>query len=202
MRNCWVAMLVSLLTATNLFAHGGGTMALATLHISGHTVRYSIALSNATLPPALAESTPRALSDVVARHVRISAESEPCEAVPDTASVPALPGQERTIVLLYACARAPGALTIEDRLNEVLGAEHHTIATILFAGGSAQFIFQPDAQIARVNIASGASPDARHDAGGMLRTARSPLVSVGAALLALVGGAFLWRRRSRLQQPH
>lgn len=201
MRIVWFAVLVSLLAATEVFAHGGGTMALATIHVSGHTVRYSIALTPATLPPALAEATPRALSDVIARHVRISAENEACEAVPDAATPSALQREERTVVLLYACARAPGALTIEDRLNEALGADHHTIATIFFAGGSSQFVFQPDAQVAHVSI--GASPAAMHpEASGpaLLRAVRAHGVLLGGLLLALVAAVRLMHRRSQLQQ--
>lgn len=193
-----ILAMLSMMVAATALGHSGGTVALATLHVSGHTVRYAIRLPIANLPPSLAESTPRALAEAIARHVRIQSMNEACEAVPDLANAPAASSDERTVVLLYACARAPGALTIEDRLNQALGADHHTIATIFFSGGSSQFVFQPDAPVAHIQIgdaqASALPASSAHGDPAPSIAARSGLLGL---LIVLAGSALVAYRKRR-----
>lgn len=151
-------------------AHVGGSTGLATVEVSGHTIRYRLQLPLSALPPGLTEAmrlgdptrTPdyRPLADLVARRVHLYSGAAACEPVPGTVTAPPNDIGDAIVVVHYACAKAPGTLTIEDDLYVELGKDHHTIASVVYPGGSRQFVFQPDARLQRVEV-SGAQPDAR-----------------------------------------
>jgi hypothetical protein len=156
------ATIVALLLCATAAAHTGGTTGFATVTLSGQTVRYSLALSMASVTPELADrmrlGQPALAPDyqpllaAVEGHVHISSDGQPCQATPGTLTPPAMEGGNVAIVVLFACASPPRELAIRDNLFDVLGKDYHTLANIEWQGGSQQFVFQPDLRETRITI--------------------------------------------------
>lgn len=150
-------------------AHVGGSAALASITISGNTVRYDVQIPTGTLPSAMLDATHltdpllapdyRPLMAAVAAHVRLRTKDGACEAVPSAVTPPAQPGGEAGVLIHYACPAAPQGLTIEDDLADVLGPHHQTIANIRYGVGSQQYVFRSDARTLDIDVADAAAAE-------------------------------------------
>jgi hypothetical protein len=144
-----------------------GDKGFATITVSGQTVQYSFWLPMASVSPQLADAMhlgqPGATPDyslvlkAVAEKVHVQADGRACEPAPGTLTPPAQEGGNIAVLMHFACADAPRELTLHDDLFDVLGKDYITLANIQWAGGSQQFVFQPDAREARITVSQGAS---------------------------------------------
>ena len=184
------------LGATCAPAHLGGSVGLATITVSGQTIRYNVQLNTGALPARLADAMRLGdpvlapdyapLLDAVAGHVHMRVDDTPCAAVPaETTAARDIPATV-DVLIHFACATAPGALTIRDDLFDVLGADHHTIANIQTATSAQQFVFEPDARELRMSVT------APHAEGWW-----EPRKVALATALALVVGCVLVAKRRR-----
>ena len=163
----WCVAHVLMLGAACAVAHTGGTSGLATISIAGQTVQYSLALPTASVTAQLADqmrlgqpgftANYRPLLTLVEQQVHVRADGRVCEPVPGTVTPPAQDGGSIGVLVLFACAEAPHEVVIHDDLFDVLGKDYHTIANILWTGGSQQFVFLPEARETHAVVAAGAT---------------------------------------------
>lgn len=161
------ALIVAALLCAWAAAHTGGTTGFATVTVSGQTVRYSLALSMASITPDLADRMGlgqpgfapdyRPLLAAVEGRIHVAADGKSCQPTPGSVVPPAMEGGNVAIVVLLACPSSPHELLIRDDLFDVLGADYHTLANIEWDGGSQQFVFQPDIRETTVAIRAGKS---------------------------------------------
>src|SRR5262245_11610520 len=95
-------ILVALLLSATAAAHVGGTTGFATVTVSGQTVRYSLALSMASVTPELADrmrlGQPSLAPDyqpllaAVEAHIHILSDGQACQATPGNLTPPAMEG--------------------------------------------------------------------------------------------------------------
>jgi HupE/UreJ protein len=166
--------LIPLFAAVAAAAHTGAGTGLATITVSGQTIRYRLGLSVGLATPQLADAMhlgqPGATPDyspllkAAEDKIHIRSDGRPCAPVPGTITPPAQEGASVMLLLGFACLDPPKELTIRDDLFDVLGNDYHTIANIQWSGGSQQFVFLPDAREARVIVSDGAG----RGAGGFL----------------------------------
>ena len=150
-------------------AHTGGTTGFATLTVDGQSLRYTLSLSLEALAGAKTGALTtdqvqhsaeyQALADSVARHITISADSNPCVPLPAIVQPPAFQRSNVVIVIHYACVAPPRVLLLRDDLFDALGRDHHTIAKVEWPGGYEQVMFDPDRREAHVSLTIG-SPSA------------------------------------------
>lgn len=138
-------------------AHQGGTTGYATVSVSGQSVRYALSLPGEGLGDATRDLSE--FADAVARHVAIEADGAACSAIPSESRPPSAGRANIEIVVLYACAAPIRTLSIQDGIETLLGADHHTIADIQWPGGATQVIFEKGRRSATVAVASGAAPE-------------------------------------------
>jgi hydrogenase/urease accessory protein HupE len=161
----WTAILAVL--ALPVFAHTGGTTGLATVVISGQTVQYNLQVPMSSVPAQLADAMhlgqPGLAPDyspllkTVEQKIHIRADGTSCEAAPGAITPPPPEGGNAIVVLNFACAAAPKELTVRDDLFDTFGVDYHTIASLMWTGGSQQFVFMPDARETRVTVSTGES---------------------------------------------
>jgi hydrogenase/urease accessory protein HupE len=155
------ALLPSLLLAGQAAAHTGGMTGFATISISGKLVRYHLTLSD--VPPGpLAEqmhlgqpgSTPdyRPLITAISEKIRLSADGEPCTATGGQIVPPSAASVSLTGTVEFSCHSDIRRLTIRDDMSEILGMTQHTLAAIVWSGGSQQFAFGADARETTVQV--------------------------------------------------
>ncbi|MCI0546992.1 MAG: HupE/UreJ family protein [Candidatus Rokubacteria bacterium] len=147
-------------------AHTGGSTGYASIAVDGATIRYTLTLWPAGLPPAVAEDIRLARSgdassrDRLLGHVRekvvVSAQGQRCAPGPGRAGPPAPDAESITLVVDFACAEVVRALAVRDDLFDALGADYHTLARIDAPDGSRPFAFTPETREARVQLGSGA----------------------------------------------
>jgi hypothetical protein len=135
-------------------AHTGGTTGFARITVEGQTVRYSLtldleAVSRVQTAPAGASRVPfstdhDALAGIVAQHIAVLADGNPCVPLPGTVQPP-LPGRSSVVIVIhYACAAPVRTLTLRDSLSGAFGRDHHTLANIEWSGRTEQVLFDPD----------------------------------------------------------
>ena len=160
-RSAFIALLF-LSLAANTWAHTGGTTGTATITVSGETVRYNLTLPDVPPGPLAdqmhlgrpdASADYRPLIQAISEKIRIESDGRACtpaegEVVPPSASAINLSG-----TVTFRCAGAISQLRIRDDLPDVLGTEHHTLALIVWTGGSHSHAFGADAREAKINIA-------------------------------------------------
>ncbi|HZP92814.1 MAG TPA: HupE/UreJ family protein [Burkholderiales bacterium] len=139
-------------------------MNLASVTVDGRAVRYEIAFAVPSLPPALSAQMrlgiPGAAADfgpllgAVTGKVRVTVNGVACATDRGRVAPPAKEGDAVRVTVDYACAAAPGVLAIRDDLFDVLGDNFHTVALIVWPGGSRQFMFQPDLREARLELSA------------------------------------------------
>ena len=156
------AALVLLVIAPGAFAHTGGTTGYAALAIDGVTIRYTLTLWPATLPPAAGAALQRARGGDAASRDRwlatlrekivLTGDGRRCVAGP--ASAPAPAPETITLVVEFTCAGVVRDLVVRDDVFDVLGADHHTLARVDAAGRTWQLAFAPETREARVTVES------------------------------------------------
>jgi hypothetical protein len=143
-------------------AHTGGMTGFATITISGKLVRYNLKLSD--IPPGpLADQMHlgqpgvapdyRPFITAISEKIHMTGDGSACAAtegriVPPTATSVSLTG-----TVDFTCPVDIRKLTIRDDISETLGPSQHTLAAILWSGGSQQFAFGADARETTVEVA-------------------------------------------------
>jgi hypothetical protein len=150
-----IAALLTFAVSLGAYAHTGGMTGFATITISGKLVRYNLTLSD--VPPGpLAEQMHlgqqgvppdfRPLITAISEKIRLTGDGSSCTAsegriVPPTATSVSLTG-----TVEFNCPVEIRKLTIRDDMSDILGPSQHTLAAIVWSGGSQQFAFGADAR--------------------------------------------------------
>lgn len=171
---CRVAMAVCFLLAFigNAGAHTGGMTGFATITISDKHVRYNLTLSD--VPPGpLAEQmqlgkpgiTPdfKPLISAISEKIHLTSDGSPCLATDSRIVAPTTKPASLTGTVDFTCPADISKLTIRDDMSEVMGGSQHTLAAIVWAGGSQQFAFGSDARETTITVSE--APHASRGAG-------------------------------------
>jgi hypothetical protein len=151
MRRAIFALLLLLLLPFSARAHITGQTGYAAVTVQGHTVHYVLTLTTDSVEAAGLAAD--ALPSVVARQVAIFANGTQCAAVPGTVQPPSPAHATFVITVDFACAGAVRSLSLTDDLFEVLGRDHHTLATIDWPAGHQQLLFESDHRSAQIALA-------------------------------------------------
>ena len=146
-------------------AHTGGMTGFATITIGEKSVRYSLTLSD--IPPGpLAEqmhlgqpgATPdyRPLITTISEKIHFASDGATCAAAEGRVVPPSAASVSITGTVDFNCPGDIHKLTIRDDMSEALGSSQHTLALIVWSGGSQQFAFGSDARETIVTVAEGA----------------------------------------------
>lgn len=156
-------VLLVLLGWTNLVAaHTGGMTGFATITVGDKSVRYSLTLAD--IPPGpLAEqmhlgqpgATPdyRPLIATISEKIHFSSDGATCTAFEGRVEPPSATSVSIKGTVDFNCPGEIRKLTIRDDMSEALGGNQHTLALIVWSGGSQQFAFGGDATETSVMIA-------------------------------------------------
>ncbi|MEQ1882260.1 MAG: HupE/UreJ family protein [Burkholderiales bacterium] len=142
-------------------AHTGGITGSANITIDGNIARYALTLSDIPESPlysAMRLGQPgvapdyQPLAKAIGEKLHFSTADGPCK--PDKSSVQAPSAAAISLVgsVEFVCPAAITTLKIRDDMPGVLGAKHHTLALILWSGGSQQFAFGDDARETEVKL--------------------------------------------------
>ena len=141
---------------------------LATISLDGQSVTYHLLLAISAVNPQGAAGVdlgqPGAPADyspllkAVTEKVVISSNGKACAPATHALTPPAHEGGLVTVDVRYVCSEAPRTLEIHDDLFDVMGAQYHTIANVLWPGGSQQFVFMAQARALRVDVADATAP--------------------------------------------
>lgn len=139
-RGLLVAGLVLAAAGSPAFAHTGGSTGYAAIAIDRGSVRYSLTLWPAALPPAVADELRPAgaghapsrdrLLGVVREKVTLVTQGRRCEPRSGSLQPSPPPVENVTLVVEFACADRVRDLLIRDDLFDVLAADYHTLARI------------------------------------------------------------------------
>ncbi len=154
---------VALASATSVArSHTGGSTGYASIAIDGPTVRYSLTLWPAALPPDVTEGlrlagadrpdSGEALLALLREKLTITADAARCAAgrgqlapaTPDVKSV--------TAIVDFTCPPHARALVIRDDTFDTLGGDHHTLGRIEAGGQTRQFALEPAARETTVTL--------------------------------------------------
>ena len=142
-------------------AHTGGMTGFATITISEKSVRYSLTLSDVA-PGPLAEQMRlgqsgvapdyRPLITAISEKIHLTSDGATCAAaesriVPPSAALISITG-----TVDFNCPGQIRKLAIRDDMSEALGSNQHTLALIIWSGGSQQFAFGADARETSVAV--------------------------------------------------
>lgn len=142
-------------------AHTGGITGFATITIGAQSVRYSLTLSNIAESPlyeAMHLGRPdvvpdyRPLVPAIGERIRLSGEGGACAVGKGEIVPPSATSISVTANVDFSCPGEIGRLRIRDDMSEVLGNNHHTLALIVWTGGSQQFAFGADARETTVDL--------------------------------------------------
>jgi hypothetical protein len=146
-------------------AHTGGSNGYASITVDRASVRYSLTLWPATLPPAVAQQIQQAragdaasrvqLLGVVRDKVTLAAQGRRCQPGPGSLQPTTSQPESLTLVVDFTCAGDVTELRIRDDLFDVLGADYHTLARIDALGHTTQFAFVPESRETRVALGGG-----------------------------------------------
>ena len=143
-------------------AHTGGTTGIATITVSGETVRYNLTLPD--IPPGpLADQMQlgrpdlapdyRPLVQALSEKIHVESDGRTCPPAEGAVAPPSSGAISLSGTVTFRCAATVGELRIRDDLPDVLGADHHTIGLIVWTGGSHSHAFSTESREARINIA-------------------------------------------------
>jgi hydrogenase/urease accessory protein HupE len=146
-------------------AHTGGITGSANITIDGNVARYALTLSDIPESPlydAMRLGQPgiapdyHPLAKAIGEKLQFSTGDGPCK--PDKSSVQAPSATAVSLVgsVEFICPAPITTLKIRDNMPDALGTKHHTLALILWSGGSQQFAFGDDARETEVNLSKGA----------------------------------------------
>jgi hypothetical protein len=152
MRRAAVAFILCLVVLTgSAHAHVAGSTAFAAVTVRGQTVRYVLTLA-ADAVQAVWSGDFDSLPEVVARHVLVVANETSCAATPGSVQPPSPTRPTIVVTLDYACAAPVQMLSLTDNLFDVLGTDHHTLATVEWPEGREQVVFEPDRRQAHLGL--------------------------------------------------
>jgi HupE / UreJ protein len=147
------------LTACHAGAHTGGITGSANITIDGNVARYTLTLSD--IPESPLYDTMRLgqpgiapdyqpLVKTIGEKLHFSTGDGPCK--PGKGSVQAPSASAISLVgsVEFICPSTIATLKIRDDMPDALGPMHHTLALILWSGGSQQFAFGNDARETQV----------------------------------------------------
>jgi hypothetical protein len=165
-------MLVLMAFLGNASAHTGGMTGFATITISGKLVRYNLTLSD--VPPGpLADQMQlgkpgvapdfTALVKAISEKIHVIGDGARCLATDRRIVAPTTKPASLTGTVDFTCPAEISRLTIRDDMSEVMGGSQHTLAAIVWAGGSQQFAFGSDARETTVTVSE--APHASRGAG-------------------------------------
>ena len=157
-----IATLVLLAWANLADAHTGGMTGFATITISEKSVHYSLTLSD--IPPgALAETMRlgqagkppdyRPLIATISEKIHLASDGANCVAAEGRIVPPSASSTSITGTVDFNCPGKIRKLIIRDDISEALGSSQHTLALIIWSGGSQQFAFGSDARETTVAVA-------------------------------------------------
>ena len=174
-------------------AHTGGTTGYAVIAVGRESVRYSLTLWPAELPPSVAEPLQRArggdadsrdhVLGIVRGKVTLHVQGRRCEAGTGRLAPFASP-DSLTLVVDFACGGPVRDLTIRDDLYDAFGSDYHTLARIDAPGHSTQFAFNPETRQTRVALDS---ENGRRGVGSFVRLGIEHVLSGYDHLLFLLG---------------
>lgn len=149
-------------------AHTSGTTGYAVVTVAGQTVRYALTLTLDTLEASkvvpivpgrpLLPTDYDSLVAMVGRSVAIVADGAACAALPGTVQPPMSDRPTVVIVILYACAAPIGVLSVRDDSFDVLGPDHHTLASLEWSNRIERVVFDPDHRDARITLDTAGAP--------------------------------------------
>lgn len=161
------AALTFLVSGGNVDAHTGGTTGVATITVSEASVRYSLTLPD--IPPSpLADQMHlgepnvapdyRPLIQAISEKIRLVGDGKACTATEGQIVPPSANTISIAATVTFACPDAIDKLAIRDDLPDILGTDHHTIALIVWTGGSHSFAFGTEAREANIAVGTAAAP--------------------------------------------
>ena len=142
-------------------AHTGGTTGAATITVSGDTVRYNLTLPDVpsgVLAEQMHLGRPdiapdyRLLIQAISEKIQIESDGKVCTPAEGNVAPPSASAITLSGTVTFRCAGTIGQLSISDDLPDVLGADHHTIALIVWTGGSYSHAFGAESREAKINI--------------------------------------------------
>jgi hypothetical protein len=145
------------------WAHTGGTTGFATITVSGDRVKYSLTLSNVPDSPLSArmhlgrpDETPdyRPMVSAIGEKITVTGDGKRCVPAGGHVEPPTAKSVAIVATVDFTCAGEIGKLELRDDLSDELGTAHHTLALIVWSGGSQQFAFGNDARTAQFEITS------------------------------------------------
>jgi hypothetical protein len=140
-------------------AHTSGSTGFAVVTVHGQTVRYVLTLTTEVMQAVWAAPTGDfdLLAEVVARHIVVRANDTACAAVPGSVQPPSPTRPTIVVTIDYACTGPPRTLSLTDNVFDILGPDHHTLATVQWPEGHEQLLFEPDHRQGRVVLAAEAT---------------------------------------------
>ena len=165
LKRAFVSMLFMLACLGSARAHTGGMTGFATITISDKLVRYNLTLSD--VPPGpLAEQmrlgkpgvTPdfKPLISAISEKIHFTSDGSSCRATDGRIVPPTTDSVSLTGTVDFICSAEISKLTIRDDMSEIMGSSQHTLAAIVWAGGSQQFAFGSDARETTVAVSEAA----------------------------------------------
>ena len=142
-------------------AHTGGTTGVATITVDGGSIRFNLTLPDVPQGP-LAEQMHLGRPDVspdyapliqaISEKIHVESDGRACVASEGQVVPPSAGAVNLSGIVTFKCPTAPGELRIRDDLPDVLGADHHTIALIVWTGGSHSVAFGAEMREAKTLI--------------------------------------------------
>jgi hypothetical protein len=157
MRRSAVALvLLLILLIGGARAHTSGSTGYAVVTVHGQTVRYVLTLTAEVVQTIGIRPTGSFdfLAEVVAQHVAVGANDTACAAVPGSVEPPSPTRPAIVVTIDYACAGTLRTLSLTDNMFDVLGPDHHTLATVHWPAGHEQLVFEPEHRQARLALAA------------------------------------------------
>ena len=187
-----LALILLVAASGGAVAHTGGSTGYAAVAIDRATIRYTLTLWPATLPPVIDQDLQRVraghtttrdrLLASLREKVALIADGERCMAGAGAVTLAA--AGSVTFVVDFACRSAVQDLLVRDDLFDVLGADYHTLARVDAAGRTWQFAFTPETREARVRLDD---TGARSGAGSFVRLGIEHILTGYDHLLFLLG---------------
>lgn len=142
----WLWLCSAVVIPSVVHAHGGDATGFASVAVSDASVRYTFT------PTASFSADQRSLPLLLRAHLKVTGDDKPC-----------VPDQTSELVIVFQCVSANQQISIEDHLDQVLGATHHVIALFTWNGGSQSHSFSATTPRAVVQL-SAATPQASSSA--------------------------------------
>ena len=148
-----VVALILLSLAGNAEAHTGGTTGVATLTVKG-VLSEQMHLGRPDVAPDY-----RPLLQAISEKIQIESDGKVCTPAEGNVAPPTASAITLSATVNFTCAGTIGQLRISDALPDVLGADHHTIALIVWTGGSHSHAFSTESREARINVTKAATAE-------------------------------------------